>query len=94
MAVPADTAPEPDTESPHREHEQVVEVTGVEAACEMMSDAYANMRIEAGAEPAWIRLASATLGPVQLQRIGFRMASKSRSSRCSGTSSERCIPTG
>ncbi|EOD70491.1 helix-turn-helix domain-containing protein [Amycolatopsis vancoresmycina] len=65
--------PADDRDELPRPLEQVIEVTGVDAARELMSGTYARLRIQADAVPARLRIASAPLGPLRIDRTIFRM---------------------
>lgn len=53
--------------------EQVVEVTDLDAACEVLSAAYARFQLSSGDPSSTLRLASQTFGEVRLDRIDGRI---------------------
>ncbi|MEU0884389.1 helix-turn-helix transcriptional regulator [Lentzea sp. NPDC005914] len=60
--------------------EQVVELTDLDAAQEVLSAAYGAMRIDGGRERSWMRMASQVLGPIRFDevigRIGLAVTSE------------------
>jgi AraC-like DNA-binding protein len=59
--------------APARVREQVIDVTGVEAANDLLSGMYGRMRVAGGGARRGMRLVSANLGPVRFDRMTFRM---------------------
>jgi AraC-like DNA-binding protein len=53
--------------------EQVVELTDLDAAQEVLSAAYGTMRIDGGRERSWMRMASQLLGPIRFDEVGGRI---------------------
>jgi AraC-like DNA-binding protein len=49
--------------------EQVVELTDLDAAQEVLSAAYGTMRIDGGRERSWMRMASQLLGPIRFDEV-------------------------